>query len=110
MRVHHAFGIAFRAGGKQHHCRVFWLLRNLRPAWQQQVREDPQFVLQRDGILQILQIDPLHLRQPLRQVPQVAFLRELARGKHGFHLRGGQRARMPLMPAVVEHGRHAPAQ
>ncbi len=77
MRMHHPFGIALRAGGKQHHRGIFRLLRQLGAARHQQVRDDPEFIFRGHRLFQIFQIDPLHLTEPLRQMPQVAFLQEL---------------------------------
>ncbi len=110
MRMHYPFGVAFRAGGEEHHRRLFRLARHLRAARQQQMREDPELVLRRHGVAQILQIDPFDLGQPLRQMPEVALLQKLTRGKDGFHLRRGERRAHAVDPGgVVEHRRYAPA-
>ena len=111
MRMHHPFRVAFRTGGKQHHRGVFRLLRQLGAMRHQQMGEDPQLVLAGDGIFEIFQVDPLHIVQPLRQMPQVAFVQELPRREDGFDLRGSQCSPHPVNTrAVVEHGRNTPAQ
>lgn len=54
MGMHHPFRIALRAGGKQHHRRLLRLLRHLRAAREQQMRQDPEFILRRHAVAQIL--------------------------------------------------------
>ena len=44
MAMHYPFRIAFRAGGKQNHRRVFRLLRNLSQLRHQQMAKNPQLI------------------------------------------------------------------
>ncbi len=70
--------------------------------------EDPQLIGGSDFAFQIFQIDPAHLGQLLRQMPELAFLHKLAGGKDGFDLCGGNGAAQPLHPGrVVHHCRDA---
>ena len=106
--MNHTFRVAFRAGGKEDNGIIFRLLLNLRQTRHQQVRENPQLVGGRDVCFQIFQEHPAHLRQLFRQVPQLAFIQELAGGKDGVDLCCGNRAGEPFHARrVVHHRRNA---
>ena len=66
----------------------------------QQVSENPQLVARRHVRLQIFQEDPANLSQLLRQMPQLAFIQELARGKNGVDLGRSDGTGQPFTPAV----------
>ena len=110
MTVHHPFRVALRAGGEEDHRRVFRLLLNLRQTRRQQMAENPQFVCGGDIAFEIFQEHPTHLGQLLRQVPELAFIEEGARGKNGLEFRGGDGAAESFHPGgIVHHRRNAPA-
>ena len=67
--------------------------------------ENPQLVTRRHIRFQIFQEDPAYLRQLLRQVPQLAFIEELARGENGIDLSRGDGAGQPFYARRVVHHR-----
>ncbi|MNT73275.1 hypothetical protein D3C72_2119620 [compost metagenome] len=73
--------------------------------------QDPQLVRQGHRIFQILQVHPVGLRHLLRQMCQLTFFQELARGDDGFKT-GGEHGAFQAVGTrgVVEHRRDTVAQ
>ena len=110
MAVDDAFRVAFRTGGKEDNRVIFRLLFNLCQMGHQQVSENPQLVARRHVRLQIFQEDPANLSQLLRQMPQLAFIQELARGKNGVDLGRSDGTGQPFYTRrVVHHCRNTAA-
>ncbi|MND95954.1 hypothetical protein D3C80_882230 [compost metagenome] len=111
VRMHHALGLAFRAGGEQHQRGIVGLLGHRGAARDDQVGEQPQAVGDSQLALEVLQIQHADAVELFEQMTEARLVDEGARGDQGVDVGGGAGGAQALAAGgVVEQGGDAPGQ